>query len=580
MNKAFLSGDEAIARGAYEAGVKVAAAYPGTPSTEILETVSQYEEIYSEWSVNEKVALEVALGASMAGVRALYASKHVGVNVAADPLFSAAYIGSRGGLVIVTADDPGLHSSQNEQDNRNYGKSARIPVLSPSDSQEAKDFTILAFDISEMFDVPVIIRITTRIAHSKTVVSLGDRKEVEDKGYIKDVSKNLILPQFAKKRHYSLEERINKLAQFAETTPINTEIEGKDKTIGFISDGVAFQYVREAFPEAGVLKLGMSYPLPEQKIRNFVSKYKKVYIVEENDPFLEHLIKSMGLEVIGKEVIPTVDELSPDIIKQSITGYKTNLLKMDIDIPSRPPALCPGCGHRTVFYVLSRMKTIITGDIGCYTLGALPPLNAMDTCVDMGASITIAHGIDKALQKKDKRKIVGVIGDSTFFHSGITGLIDIVYNKGISTIVILDNSITAMTGHQTHPGVGEDIKGAPAPIVDIKALVHAAGVKHVWDVDAYDYKKVKDALKQATSIDEPSVVIARRPCALYIKLNNGAYVVEKDKCIGCKICVDIGCPAISFDTDTKKAYINEFLCVGCDLCAQVCPVEAIHAKNN
>lgn len=574
--KAFLSGDEAVARGAYEAGVRVAAAYPGTPSTEILEAISQYKDvIYCEWSTNEKVALEVCIGASMAGARALYASKHVGVNVAADPMFSAAYIGARGGLVIVTADDPGLHSSQNEQDNRFYGLCAKIPVLSPSDSQECKDFTKLAFEISEQFDIPVIVRLTTRTAHAKGIVTLEERKEVEIKGYKKDIKKNLILPAFAKLRHYSLEERLERLRKFSNEISIN-RIEEGEEDFGIIADGVAYYYAKEVFPSAWFLKLGMVYPLPDELVKEFAKKVKKIYVVEEVNPFIELQVKALGIEVIGKEVIPRVDELSPEKVYFAIKGEEPENVEIP-DIPKRPPALCPGCGHRTVFHILSKMKVVITGDIGCYTLGALPPLSAMDTCVDMGAAITVGHGIEKVIKDvDDERKVVAVIGDSTFFHSGITGLIDVVYNKGTSTVIILDNRITAMTGHQDHPGTGKTLMGEKTKEIKLEDICKACGVEHVFVVDPYDYNATKKAIQEAVALDDPSCVIVRRPCTLYARLFYPPYEVDKDKCIGCKICVTLGCPAISFDSKEKKAEINKILCSGCSICAQLCPTDAIY----
>ncbi len=578
--RSLLSGDEAVARGAWEAGCRVAAAYPGTPSTEILEAVAQYKkDIYCEWSTNEKVALEVCLGASLAGARALYVSKHVGVNVAADPLFSAAYIGTRGGLVIVTADDPGLHSSQNEQDNRFYGVSAKVPVLCPSDSSECKEFTKLAFEISEEFGIPVIVRLTTRTAHAKGIVTLGERKEIEIKRYVKDVKKTLILPTFAKLRHYSLEERLEKLKDYSNKTPINREEEGKEE-FGIIADGVAYYYAKEAFPSAWFLKLGMVYPFPDERVRRFASKVKKLYVVEEVDPFIEMQVKALGIDVIGKERIPKVDELSPEKVYYAITQEKKDALQIP-EIPKRPPVLCPGCGYRTVFHILSKLKVIVSGDIGCYTLGGLPPLNAMDTCVDMGASITVGHGIEKVLKNTDdNRKVVAIIGDSTFFHSGITGLIDVVYNKGKTTVIILDNRITAMTGHQDHPGTGKTLMGEETKEIKIEEICRAAGVEHVETVDPYDYNSTKKAIKKAIESNEPSCIIVKRPCALYVRFSRPPYAVDEDKCIGCKICVDLGCPAISFDTEKKKASINEILCPGCSICAQVCPTEAIYEKKH
>ena len=584
MNKKFLSGDEAVAQGAWEAGCHVAASYPGTPATEILEAVATYPEIYCEWSTNEKVAYEVALGASMAGARALYASKHVGLNVAADPFFSSAYIGSHGGLVVVTADDPSMHSSQNEQDNRYYGIAAKVPVLCPSESQECKDFTKLAFEISERFNIPVIVRLTTRTSHANGVVECEDQAEVPVKGYEKNIAKNLILPMFARKLHVSLEKRMLALKEFSETTDIN-RIEKGEEGVGIIADGVAYTYAKEVYPEAWFLKLGMMHPMPEKKVKEFASKVEKIYVVEENDPVIENAVKAMGIACIGKEKVPRVLELNPDRVRQAL--FDEEPAKIDIgDTPARPPALCPGCTHRPVFHILSRLKTVITGDIGCYTLGALPPLNAMDTCVDMGASITVAHGIRKALDKiedakqKDK-KIVAVIGDSTFFHSGMTGLVNAVYNSSPITIVIMDNRITAMTGHQQHPGTGKTLMGKETTQIEAAEVARAFGVKHVWMVDPNNYEETKEALTEAVSLDEPAVVVASRACPLYDRSQwKKPYWVNPDECNGCKICVGLGCPAISFDAEEKKAKVMSVLCTGCSVCAQICPKGAIHASED
>ncbi len=571
--KKLLSGNEAIARGAWEAGAHFGAAYPGTPSTEIMENFSKYDDVYSQWSVNEKTALEVALGASFGGARAFVAQKHVGLNVAADPLFSASYIGSTGGLVIVTADDPGMHSSQNEQDNRWYARSAKLPMFEPSDSQEAKDFMIKAFELSEEYDTPVLIRLTTRISHSKSIVELGERKEIPVKGYVPDFRKRNLLPVNARKRHVHVEERMKKLKEFSEKF---NKIEWGKGDIAIVASGVAYQYAKEAMPEAHFLKLSFSYPLPEKLIRELAKKVKKIIVVEENDPIVETEIKAMnlGVEVIGKEIIPMLGELNPRIVKEALGIVKKSEQPDTGEIPPRPPALCPGCPHTGVFYTLAKLKVTVTGDIGCYTLGALPPLSAMDTCVDMGASITNAHGLDVALRviKGEKKRIVGVIGDSTFFHSGITGLIDLVYNKGISTIIVLDNSITAMTGHQENPGTGKDIKGQPAPTIKVEDIARAAGVKDVRVVDPFNLRELKEVINDAIHRDEPSVIIARRPCALlFRKVRFATLKVDPEKCIGCGICVKLGCPAISFRDG--KAIIEQFLCVGCKLCKDVCPVD-------
>lgn len=576
--KILLSGNEAIARGAYEGGLHFAAAYPGTPSTEILENISQYKEIRSQWAVNEKTSMEIVLGASFAGARALVAMKHVGLNVAADPFFSAGYIGAKGGMVIISADDPGMHSSQNEQDNRNYARSAKIAMLEPSDSQEAKEFTKLALDISEQFDTPVLLRITTRIAHSKSIVETEDRKEVPVKGYEKDIRKNLVMPAHARALHKKVLERRKKLQEFSNNFKYNT-IEYKDKKIGIITSGISYQYVKEAMPDASVLKISMSWPLPDKMIREFASNVDKLYAVEENDPFMETEIKAMGIDITGKDIIPEAGELNTRIVKEAF-GVADAYQPVSIEqkAPARPPALCPGCPHTAVFRAINKLKLISTGDIGCYTLGALPPLSAMDTCVDMGASIGNALGIELNLPEEDKRKIVAVIGDSTFYHSGITGLIDIIYNKGKSTVIILDNSITAMTGHQQNPGTGKTLMGDDTVKVDIPTLVKGLGIKHVYEIDAYKVKEIEELIKRETQRDEVSVIIAKGPCMLLPEMKKKVkdkYQVDHAKCTGCQICVKLGCPAISFDKKEKKANINKQLCVGCTLCFQVCPFGAI-----
>ncbi|NLL19281.1 MAG: indolepyruvate ferredoxin oxidoreductase subunit alpha, partial [Clostridia bacterium] len=450
--KSLMTGNQAIARGAYEAGVTVASAYPGTPSTEIIENMTTYPEIYAEWSTNEKVALEVGIGASIGGARALVAMKHVGVNVAADPLFTFSYTGVNGGLVLISADDPGMHSSQNEQDNRNYAKFAKIPVLEPSDSQECKDFMVLAYQLSEQFDTPVMVRTTTRVAHGQSLVDLGDRQEGIVKEYEKNPPKYVMLPGYGRQRHPLVEARREALAKYNETAPIN-RIEWGDKRIGIITSGVVYQYVKEALPEASVLKLGMTFPLPQQLIKDFAEQVDKLYVIEELEPFLEEQIKAWGIEVVGKELFPRIGELSPELIGAKLGNWNQEAA-VAVEVPNRPPVLCPGCPHRGVYYVINRLKLTVSGDIGCYTLGATPPLSAMDTCICMGASISGALGLEKARGKDFARKLVAVIGDSTFLHSGITGLLDVVYNGGTFTTLILDNSTTAMTGHQEHPGTG------------------------------------------------------------------------------------------------------------------------------
>ena len=575
--KELLSGNEAIARGAWEAGLHFAAAYPGTPSTEIMENLSRYKEVFCEWSTNEKVALEVALGATFAGARAIVSQKHVGLNVAADPFFSASYIGVTGGFVIVTADDPGMHSSQNEQDNRHYARAARMPLMEPSDSQEAKEFTRMAYDISEKFDTPILMRMTTRTSHSKSLVELGERKEVPIVPYQKDTLKRLLLPGHARKRHVFVEKRMADLAEFSNTFPGNF-IHWGDREIGYIASGISYQYAREAFPEASFLKISFSYPLPEKLIREFAAGVKKIVVIEENDPIMETEIKAMlcgQAEVHGKDLIPRQGELNPNILRESM-GLSSKSVAPQTSLPPRPPALCAGCPPTSVFYTLHQLKAIVTGDIGCYTLGAMAPLSSIDTTVDMGASISNAHGMDITfrLLGGERKKVVGVIGDSTFFHSGITSLIDMVYNRGMSTVVILDNRITAMTGHQQNPGTGLTIKGDPTVQVDIEALVKACGVKDVHVVDPYDLKNLKKVISEAMDREEPSVVITKRPCVLLFKKSKWTSCkVDRDLCIGCKICVQLGCPAISFKE--KKSSIDPMLCTACGLCADLCPKKAI-----
>ncbi len=579
--KVLLSGNEAFARGAYEAGVSVAAAYPGTPSTEILENVVQYKDIYSEWSPNEKVALEVALGSAIAGGRALACMKHVGVNVAADPLFTASYTGVGAGLVIITADDPEMHSSQNEQDNRNYAKFAKIPMLEPADSQEAKDFVRLAFELSERFDTPVFIRSTTRISHAKSIVELGEPEKREAPCELKpNFEKFVMLPRNARTRHPLVEQRIKDIAAFADTFEHNETIMG-ETDIGIIASGTAYQYARESYPQKSFLKLGMAYPLPKEKICEFASRVEKVYVFEELDPFYEDQIRAMGIEVTGKEIFPICGEFSPTTASQGISNPPAETLPPLLDsLPPRPPNMCPGCPHRGIFHILKTMKLFVSGDIGCYTLGALPPISAMHTCICMGASVSGALGIDKALRENNLGKAVAVIGDSTFVHSGITGLLDIAYNQGACTVIILDNRITAMTGRQEHPGTGFTLMGKPAKQLDYEVLCRALGIEHIRTVNPYDLDQVQTVINEEVNRPEASVILSQAPCVLHRREFKGSgpvYTINPETCIGCRACLQIGCPAIEWQpAEGKKgtAYINE-LCTGCGVCAQICKKTAI-----
>jgi indolepyruvate ferredoxin oxidoreductase alpha subunit len=574
--KTLLSGNEAVARGAWEAGCHIAAAYPGTPSTEILENIIHYPEIYAEWAINEKVALEVVAGACFTGARALTAMKHVGLNVAADPMFTMGYSGVTGGLVIVSADDPGMWSSQNEQDNRHYGRHAKIPILEPSDSQEALLFTKLAFDISEKFDTPVILRLTTRICHSTTVVELGKRKEKEIQGYVKDIKKRLVLPAHARVLHTIVEERLKKLAAYSEEFSDN-RIEWNKKTVGIITSGISYQYAKEVFPDASFLKLSFTHPIPVNLIKKFAKGVKKIIVVEEGDPILETEIEALGIKVVGKEKIPLCGELIPEVLRDSFSK-KVKPRKKEQDVPPRPPVLCPGCPHRGVFYVINKLKLVATGDIGCYTLGALPPLHAMDTCVCMGASVTNAHGMEKALGKDFSKKLVAVLGDSTFFHSGITGLANAVYNKGNLNLIILDNFTTAMTGHQPHPGTGKLARGESGKRIPPEDVARGCGVEFVKVVDPHDLEKTEETIKEALDYDGVTVVIFRRPCALLVK-PKPSYRIDPELCNGCRLCLLVGCPAISlrFPDEREKplAVIDDALCTGCGLCAQICNRNAI-----
>ena len=594
-----LSGNEAIARGAWEAGVRLAAAYPGTPSTEILEELAGYKEIYSEWSPNEKVAMEVGIGASMAGGRTLVCMKHVGLNVAADPFFSAAYIGLEAGLVVVSADDPGMHSSQDEQDNRNYAKFARVPLLEPSDSGEAKDFMVLAYELSERFDTPVLFRTTTRTSHSKSLVTFGER--VESAPVVKlnrNWNKYVMMPANATARHPLIEQRVLDLADYAEDCPFN-RIEMGDPKIGIITSGSAYGYTREALPGASYLKLGMTYPLPKKLIAKFRSMVEKLYIVEELDPFLEEAIRLMGIKIDGgKELNSLLGEISPQSValsldKAGVPGVNPELL-VEVrppaeGLPSRPPTLCPGCSHRGVFTVLKKLRVFVSGDIGCYTLGALEPFNSVHASTCMGASISMAHGMSKVQEpapaaaagaRPDYRnKVIGIIGDSTFYHSGITSLMDVAYNKGNTLNIIVDNSTTAMTGGQENPGTGKTLLGEPSQSVDLEALVRALGIKRVTTIeDPFDLELVERVLREELEVEEASVVITKFPCVLQFKIKRPIFQVNAELCIGCKRCLQAGCMALNLTVDAsgdRKVEIDPSLCNGCGICAQLCKEDAI-----
>lgn len=575
MNKKLMLGNAAVARGLYENGITVASAYPGTPSTEILEYTAKYDEVYAEWAPNEKVATEVAIGASFAGARAFCAMKHVGLNVAADPLFTVGYTGVNGGLVIAVADDPSMHSSQNEQDSRHYAKASKIPMLEPADSQECKDFIAAAYELSEKYDTPMLYRLTTRVAHSQSIVSLEERTEVPLKEYERNISKYVMMPGNAKRRHPEVEQRIADLTEYAETSPLN-RVEYGDKKIGIITSGMCYHYVKEAFGDTvSVLKLGMVYPLPVKLIQDFASQVETLYVIEELDPFIEEHCNSIGVSVIGKELFPICYEFSTKQIKELISGEKEdNFAALEEAVPVRPPVLCPGCPHRGTFYVLKKMGVHICGDIGCYTLGAVAPLNAMDAVVCMGASVGMSFGMALARGKEFAKNTVAVIGDSTFIHSGITGLIEIVYNKGINTVLVLDNSITGMTGHQDNPTTGKTLKGETTVSVDLEALGKAVGIRRVTVVDPFDLQKLEAVLKEELEAEEPSMVIVQRPCALLKGVKfPGPIQIDSDKCKKCKACMKLGCSAISMKDG--KLTIDQTLCNGCGLCQRVCKFDAI-----
>ncbi len=570
--KVILLGNEAIARGAYEAGVKVSAAYPGTPSTEISESIAKYDEIYAEWSPNEKVAAEVAMGASIAGVRALASMKQVGLNVAADPLYTFSYMGVNGGMVLAVADDPGLYSSQNEQDTRAVARAAHVPVLEPSDSQEAKDFVKFAYELSEKYDTPVIVRTTTRLSHSQGIVELCDREDVSDKEYVRDIKKNVMIPGHAKFRHPVVEERDKRLAEDGANFPVNC-VEMNDSKIGIITSGIPYQYVKEALPTASVLKLGIVNPLPRPLIEAFAAKVDTLYVVEELDPVIEEQVKSWGIEVIGKEIFTLQGEYSANMIRKAIAKEELPL-ENPATVSPRPPVLCPGCPHRSVFTVLNKLKIHAAGDIGCYTLGALAPLNVIDEFICMGASISTMHGIEKGRGKEFAKDWVAVIGDSTFLHTGINSLMNMVYNKATGTVIILDNSTTGMTGHQDHPATGKTLKGETTYMINLMALCKAMGIPNVMEIDAFDLVAMAAAVKEAVVKDEITVIIAKSPCVLLDKRKRIPYIALADKCRKCGMCLKPGCPAMSKNAD-GTIHIDDTLCTGCGLCQDLCKFSAI-----
>lgn len=587
--KELLSGNEAVARGAYEAGVRLASAYPGTPSTEILETLAaKYPSIYSQWSPNEKVAYEVGIGASIGGARAMVTMKHVGLNVAADPFMTHAYTGVNGGFILISADDPEMHSSQNEQDNRYYAKFAGVPMLEPSDSQESKDMVLTGLEISEVFDSLVLLRMTTRISHSKSVVELSEVIKGPDKKFVKDPSKYVMVPNNARQRHILLAERLEKLKKFSEETTLN-KIENNGSKIGIISGGIAYQYAKEVAPDFDYLKLGFSYPLPLKKIESFIEDHETVLVIEELEPFYEDQIKVAGFKIEGKKYFGNLGELTPLRVAKGLkeAGLLDEVSEATIVVEKnmfpRPPVLCPGCPHRGAFMALKKIGVAVTGDIGCYTLGFTEPLNALDTCICMGASIGNAIGMEKV--KGSDKGTVAVIGDSTFLHSGVTGLMDAVYNNSNVTVMILDNRATAMTGGQQHPATGLTLMGEPAGKIDIPQLCKALGVKRIIEVDAYDYDNVLNTVKEELKANEPSVIITTRPCVLMPKrIMNEPYVVDLELCNGCSACFRISCPAIAASEETNKygkpkAMIDQSLCTGCTLCAQICQPEAIVLKS-
>ena len=575
--KTLMLGNEAAARGLYEAGCAVVSSYPGTPSTEITECAAKYDDIYAEWAPNEKVAMEVAFGASLAGKRSFTGMKHVGLNVAADPLFTISYTGVNAGMVIGVADDAGMHSSQNEQDSRHYARAAKLPMLEPSDSAEALAFMKLAFDLSERFDTPVLLKMCTRIAHSQSIVETAARTQPPERPYRKDAAKYVMMPGNARRRHPVVEERLGALADYAETTPLNRVEAGSDTSIGLICSSTAYQYVKEVCGDRyPVLKLGMIHPLPKRLILDFAARVQRLIVVEELDGFIEAHCNGLGLTVEGKSLFPAIGELSQNAVRTALGMEPAGGTALAEPIPPRPPVMCAGCPHRGLFYTLRKHKLTVLGDIGCYTLGATPPLTAIDAVICMGASVSGLHGFNKA--GADAHRTVAVIGDSTFMHSGMTGLVNIAYNDSNSTVIIVDNSITGMTGHQDNPTTGRNLKGDPAAKVDLEALCRALGIRRVRVVDPYDLAACDRAVTEELAADEPSVIIARRPCALlkYVK-HNGPLAADADKCRGCGKCMQIGCPAISIAD--RKVSIDNTLCTGCGVCSQLCSFGALGGEE-
>ncbi|MDY4412968.1 MAG: indolepyruvate ferredoxin oxidoreductase subunit alpha [Ruminococcus sp.] len=574
--KKLMLGNEAFARGLYEAGCTIASSYPGTPSTEITEFVAKYDEVYAEWAPNEKVAVETAIGASIAGARSFSAMKHVGLNVAADPLYTISYSGVNGGLVIAVADDPGMHSSQNEQDSRHHAIASKVMMIEPSNSSECKEFAKTAFDLSEQFDTPVIVRLSTRVSHSQSIVELCEREEKPLKEYIKNPSKYVMMPAFARPRHVFVEERLQKLTEYAETSPLNRVEISENAEFGVIASGAVYEYAKESLGnKASFLKLGTINPMPVKLIQNFAKKYDKIYVIEELDDIIETHCRKIGItNIIGKELFGFCGELSQTVIAEKILGIKPEYTEFPENVPVRPPVMCAGCPHRGLFYCLSKLKVTVSGDIGCYTLGASAPLSAMDTTICMGASVSALHGFNKARGEEAEKKSVAVIGDSTFMHSGMTGLVNIAYNATNSTVIILDNSITGMTGHQQNPTTGKNLKGDPAAAVNLEALCKALGIQRVRVVDPYCLAETEKAIKEELAVAEPSVIISRRPCALlkYVK-HKPSLKVDSEKCKGCKMCMKLGCPAISIKDG--KAVIDHTQCVGCGICQEMCKFDAI-----